>query len=99
MGDFNTNEDGKPYQALLNGSDGGSVSLVDTYRQSHPQRSKRESSFGSWKGNREGSRIDWILHSPEFKTLVSSINYTNEDGRYPSDHYPVQAVLRLKTKD
>ena len=99
VGDFNTNEDGKPYQALLNGSDGDGISLVDTYRQSHPQRSKRESSFGSWTGDREGSRIDWILHSPEFKTLVSTINYTNADGRYPSDHYPVQAVLRLKTKD
>ena len=28
--------------------------------------------------------------------LQSVINYTNDAGRYPSDHYPVQAILRLK---
>ena len=29
-----------------------------------------------------------------FTTLSASINYTNDKGQHPSDHYPVQAVLR-----
>ncbi len=93
-GDFNTTEDGQPYQALLSGSDDDNANIVDSYRQTYPDRSPNESSFSRWVGHREGSRIDWILHSPAFTTLVSGINYTNENGRYPSDHYPVQAILR-----
>ena len=95
-GDFNTTEDGQPYQALLSGSDDDSPALIDAYRQTYPVRSPNESTFSRWVGHREGSRIDWILHSQDFTTLVSGINYTNENGRYPSDHYPVQAILRLK---
>jgi len=40
-------------------------------------------------------RIDWILfRGPVQSDKVETILY-NEDGRYPSDHYPVQAWLRI----
>ncbi|MFT7634198.1 MAG: endonuclease/exonuclease/phosphatase family metal-dependent hydrolase, partial [Mariniblastus sp.] len=95
-GDFNTTEDRQPYQELISGSQGNQVPLVDSFRQTYPKRSPEESSSSRWTGNREGTRIDWVLHSQEYRTLQSVINHTNEAGRYPSDHYPVQAVLRLK---
>ncbi|WP_206028650.1 endonuclease/exonuclease/phosphatase family protein [Thalassoroseus pseudoceratinae] len=95
-GDFNTTEDGQPYQALVQGPNDDDKPLVDSYRQSYPERSRNEATFSRWVGHREGSRIDWILHSQDFTTLNSSINYTNENGKHPSDHYPVQAILRLK---
>lgn len=95
-GDFNTNEDLKPYQALMADGSGTSAGFVDSYRAAHPERKADEASFSRWNGHREGSRIDWVLHSPDFVTLESVINYTNDNGRYPSDHYPVQAVVRLK---
>lgn len=95
-GDFNTTEDDQPYAALVAGKSGNKIPLIDSYRKTYPDRSPNESSFTAWNGRRNGTRIDWILHSSEFRTLQSVINYTNEEGRYPSDHYPVQAILRLK---
>lgn len=97
-GDFNTTEDGQPYDALVTGSEGNKIPIIDSFRQANQERNPDESSSSRWTGNRKGTRIDWVLHSGEFKTLQSVINYTNEDGRYPSDHYPVQAILRLKKR-
>jgi len=42
-----------------------------------------------------GDRIDWILASPEFQVLGAGVNPFTLEGRYPSDHAPVQALLRL----
>jgi len=95
-GDFNTTEDLEPYAILVEARESDGGKLVDTYRANHALRSPFESSSCRWIGRREGSRIDWILHSPQFKTLKASINYTQDEGRYPSDHYPVEAVIRLK---
>ncbi len=93
-GDFNTTEKGAPYAALAKAEGFGGEPFVDAYRAIHPEKSRHESTYSRWTGWREGSRIDWILHSLKFTTLNAAINYTNEAGRYPSDHYPVQAVLR-----
>ena len=93
-GDFNAGEGSDPYNALMRAK--GLASFVDSYRAIHPEKNPREGTFSHWIGRREGKRIDWILHSAKFLTLNASINYTNEEGRYPSDHYPVQAILRRR---
>ena len=95
-GDFNTTEDLLPHATLVSGSRGNKDLILDSFRVANPTRSPNESTSSRWDGHRLGSRIDWILHSREFATLQSVINHTNEDGRYPSDHYPVQAILRLR---
>lgn len=95
-GDFNTTEDGEPYATLVNGPDDASAKLVDSYRFIHPKRKPDEASFGGFKGLRKGSRIDWILHSEKFTTHNATINYTHKNGRYPSDHYPIEALLRFR---
>jgi len=95
-GDFNTTEDDPPYAVLVRGEGFQNLPFIDTYRAIHPERSPNEASFSRWIGVRPGSRIDWIVHTPQFKTLHAAINYTQEEGRYPSDHYPVEAVLRLR---
>ena len=95
-GDFNTTEDQQPYKALTSLNTENKTPILDSYRQSNPQRATDESTSSRWSGNRDGTRIDWILHSQEFATLQSVINYTHEGERYPSDHYPVQAIVRLK---
>lgn len=96
MGDFNTGEDDAPYAALVKGEFSEKEPLIDTYRAIEPLRSDREATFSRWTGNREGRRIDWIIHTPDIVTLHALINYTNEDGRFPSDHYPVQAIVRRR---
>ena len=89
-GDFNSGEGSRPYQFLVGGN------LIDTFRSAHPTRTEEESTFTAWKGRLIGNRIDWVLCSTNFRVLSSEINRANENGRYPSDHYPVTATLNYK---
>ena len=93
-GDFNATEDGEAYAALVKPQGDAAPKLIDAYRALHPQRSPDEASYNDFKGTRTGSRIDWILHTPDWQTLSAEIDTMNKDGRYPSDHYPVRATLK-----
>jgi endonuclease/exonuclease/phosphatase family metal-dependent hydrolase len=94
-GDFNAGEDSPPYRALF-GTEGDLASpLRDTYRLSHPARTADEGTFSSFKaGAVSGSRIDWIGVSAEWRVLSASIDRTEREGRTPSDHFAVTAILR-----
>ena len=89
-GDFNSGEGSKPYQALVMGG------IVDTFRSVYPKRTEEESTFTAWSGRLIGNRIDWILSSKNFRILSATIDRTHDNGRYPSDHYPVTATLNYK---
>jgi len=101
VGDFNGTEDDEPYAQLLRGqgddADQG-PSLLDSYRQVHPQRLAEEATFHGFTGGRAGSRIDWILHTDDLQTVEAGIDFFNDAGRYPSDHFPITAVLSPKAK-
>lgn len=88
MGDFNTTETGEPYRTMTAGE-----LLRDAYRAVHAQPQEEEASFNGFKGTKTGKRIDWILHTAELRPKEAAIDRTNRNGRYPSDHYPVTAVL------
>ena len=94
-GDFNSTEDSPQYRSLTLG-DGTGPKLIDAYRVVHPQRRPDEASFNGFKGTKEGSRIDWVLHSPHWVAKGAAIDRTERNGRTPSDHYPVTAELELK---
>jgi endonuclease/exonuclease/phosphatase family metal-dependent hydrolase len=87
-GDFNaTAPDSDPYRALT-------AALTD----SRPAAARKLGPEGTWsgfKGESTGRRIDWILFRGPFTALESETVTYNESGRYPSDHYPVFAVLEL----
>jgi endonuclease/exonuclease/phosphatase family metal-dependent hydrolase len=92
-GDFNCDEGSPPYEALVGeGADG--LVVTDAYRAVHPRKEAAEGTFHAFGGEVSGARIDWILHSTHFETVSSTIDRTAEDGRFPSDHFPVRAVLR-----
>ena len=93
MGDLNTDEESAPYLHLVEQRAAG-PRLMDGYRALHPERAKEEATFNGFKGTRVGNRIDYILHTPEFAAVEATIDRTAEGERYPSDHYPVTAVLR-----
>ncbi|MBT5925753.1 MAG: endonuclease/exonuclease/phosphatase family protein [Verrucomicrobia bacterium] len=95
-GDFNTTEVLAPYAALCKAEGFNGKPLIDSYRVINPEPNDQEASFSRWVGHRPGKRIDWILHTDDFVTLNAAINYTQEAGRFPSDHYPVEATVRLK---
>ena len=95
-GDLNINEDNPAYGVLVRPDTTGAIAWIDAYRTVHPSRSAEEASFHAFKGGTTGSRIDFIFHTTHFVAQSSEIDRTNRDGRFPSDHYAVTAVLRLK---
>jgi endonuclease/exonuclease/phosphatase family metal-dependent hydrolase len=95
MGDFNSQEDGLATKALLDANGSTPPRLYDTYRKLHPERKKKEATFNGWNGKTAGSRIDFILATEQWKPLQATIDRTSYDGRWPSDHYPITATLKL----
>jgi endonuclease/exonuclease/phosphatase family metal-dependent hydrolase len=100
MGDFNAGEDNAAYRALLapraavQGAVQGNVPLYDTFRAVHPD-ARETGTYHAFSGDRSGPKIDAILASPEWETLDAAIVLMNENGLYPSDHFPVTATVRL----
>lgn len=96
-GDFNINEDNPAYGVLVRPDTPGAIRWIDAYRSVHPTRKPDEASFNGFKGVTVGSRIDFIFHTEHFKATEAAIDrFASPEGRYPSDHYPVIAVLVVK---
>jgi endonuclease/exonuclease/phosphatase family metal-dependent hydrolase len=97
-GDFNAGEDSEPYRALFTSSENQPSPLVDAFRAAHPQRGSNEGTFSGFRaGAIGGARIDWIGISRDWQVIQVEIDRTTRDGRTPSDHFPVTAVLRAPT--
>lgn len=92
-GDFNADAGSKPYRVLVRDADG--LKLVDTYREENSE-SSTDGTYHGFTGLTRGPRIDWVLRSRGLDARTSGINHYHEESRYPSDHFPVQAVLRFK---
>lgn len=93
-GDFNAGEGSDPYRALFAEDDDGPA-LLDTYRVAHPEAAPDEGTFSGFRaGPVRGARIDWIACSTDWRVVEAGIERTARDGRTPSDHLPVTAVLR-----
>jgi len=94
-GDFNSDEGTEPYQALFGLRGNEESPVLDSYRAAHPKREQNEGTttpFRSAAGN--GGRIDWIAVSRDWKVIAAEIAHPDHDGRTPSDHFPVTAILR-----
>jgi endonuclease/exonuclease/phosphatase family metal-dependent hydrolase len=91
-GDFNVPAAAgtRVYDTLLNEGN-----LVDSW----PRAAKRGEHYATWHGFEKpvpgGTRIDWILTSPDVTTRSATINTYCDQGQYPSDHFPVQAAITL----
>ncbi len=94
-GDFNAGEENEAYRAFFSGAD---APVFDAYRAIHSTRTNDEGTFSSFKVTEtKGPRIDWIGASREWQAVSAAIDRTARDGRTPSDHFPVVAVLRPTT--
>jgi endonuclease/exonuclease/phosphatase family metal-dependent hydrolase len=96
MGDFNAHEDTPAITTLIGKPALAGGVWIDSYRKLNPRRLTEESTFSAWAGKKKGSRIDFILHTADFTPTAAEIVRTSYDGRWPSDHYPVTATLRLE---
>lgn len=94
MGDFNAGENSAPYQALFN-KDADQTKLTDSFRSHVLSASANEGTFNGFTGTDTGDRIDWIGVTDKFQVESAAIVKSSVEGRYPSDHFPVTAVLKL----
>ena len=83
-GDFNAGPGSEPYKALVG-------TLLDTWLVMNPEPA--EGTAHGFTGKASTPRIDWILCSPAFIVKEAGIDRHQEGGRYPSDHFPVWAVV------
>ena len=91
-GDLNVTEDDPAYAIITRSA---LFTWIDAYREVHPARLPDELSFHAFKGGTTGARIDFIFHTPHFTATAAAIDRSvSADGHYPSDHYPVTAVLQ-----
>jgi len=89
-GDFNANKDSNAYRLLT-----GDGMLIDAFRQVHPNVDD-EATFHAFGRQEEMAPIDWILVSDHFRVVDAQIDRSREGNLFPSDHYPVTAVLDWK---
>lgn len=96
VGDFNAPaiaDTAGPYAALIDTAAADRFVLRDAYRVLHAA-APGEGTFHGFSGGRDGDRIDWILATPDWTPVAADIDHTARDGRLPSDHFPMTAVLR-----
>ena len=95
-GDFNVGEANPAIHTLLRPPDGKAAPFVDTFRVLHPDE-KTVGTFSGFKfGEINGDKIDYVLVQPGTEVLSAAILRTSRENRYPSDHFPVVARVRLR---
>ena len=82
-GDFNTGPDSESHKTLT-------ATLKDAW-DTAPKCEGPAETFHNFTGNAT-KRIDWILYRGVTPTSVQTVT-TSKDGRYPSDHFPVEAAV------
>ena len=96
-GDFNAGER-NPALAVLVGKGDQAPPFVDTYRVLHPDDATVGTFTGFTMGNTAGEKIDYVLVQPGTEVISAEIIRTSRNDRYPSDHFPVAAAIRLPAK-
>lgn len=103
MGDFNdpATMASASYEHLL--ADCGQYDdlvMHDTwFKATREEKMKGVDTFHGFTGEPSRGRIDWILMTDNFEVMAAGIDRSEEDGRYPSDHFPVWATFRTKLKE
>jgi len=97
IGDFNLAPESDAHQIFCSKTGPAEIrgNFIDCW-QALDKPEKDAGTGHSFTGNKSNTRIDWILTTPDFVVDDVEIIYDNKNGRYPSDHYPVLAILKLK---
>jgi len=88
-GDFNAGEN-NPAAVAMRGA------FADSFRLLHPGATEVGTFNGFKPGQTSGDKIDFVFVEPGTEVLDAAIVRTSRDGRYPSDHFPVTARVRLR---
>jgi endonuclease/exonuclease/phosphatase family metal-dependent hydrolase len=72
--------------------------FTDTWTTARERVNEGIGTFNSFKAiQKDGPRIDWILSRGDVAADRIEIVTFSRDGKFPSDHFPVVAKLRLET--
>lgn len=93
-GDFNVGEKNPALAALVMKGD-PATPFLDTYRVLYPDETLVGTFNGFKTGNTNGDKIDYVLVQPGAEVIAAEIIRTSRNDRYPSDHFPVAARIRL----
>jgi endonuclease/exonuclease/phosphatase family metal-dependent hydrolase len=89
MGDFNDSPESEVRRTVVSGFPG----LQDSWKL---YNSQEETSHHSFQGEMQnGARIDWLLVDEKLKVLSSKMDKSQENGLYPTDHFPVITRIKL----
>lgn len=94
-GDFNEYVESDAHRILVGemAYDGVSGSLLDPWSILGLQ--EEGTTHGFTGVSNDPSRIDWILCTEQFVPLAGEVSHYNENGHYPSDHFPVIVEFEL----
>ena len=98
MGDFNAREDSEALKIIKGNSEARQnpgFKMVDSFRVLYPDR-ENVGTYNGFTGQSDGPKIDYIMVKSNIRVIEASILQTNPKGRYPSDHFPVTAHLRIR---
>lgn len=101
-GDFNSAE-GNLATRFLKGlvkidGESNDVPMRDTFRVLHPDADRVGTAHG-FDGGTGGNKIDYIYVPPKQQVQTALIDHFNVAGRYPSDHFPVVATVKLAASE
>lgn len=92
-GDFNADERSPAIHVLKERL--GRENLIDPYRTIDP--TGVVSTFNYFTGEKDGKKIDYIfIEADQFTTIHASCDTTEINGKYPSDHHALNAVIRMR---
>jgi endonuclease/exonuclease/phosphatase family metal-dependent hydrolase len=95
-GDFNAGENNPAITSLVSKSP--EAPFVDTYRVLHADETVVGTFNGFKFGTTAGDKIDYVLVQPGTEVITAEIIRTSRNDRYPSDHFPVVATIRLSAR-
>ncbi len=88
LGDFNVGAGNNARAPLVD------TGMRDSFRDLHAKATE-VGTFNAFDGRTNGKKIDAVLVSKHWQVVAATIDRSNRAGRYPSDHFPVTALLRV----
>jgi endonuclease/exonuclease/phosphatase family metal-dependent hydrolase len=91
MGDLNVTPENPVYGVIVSSS-----LLTDSYLSVNKDENNSAATFHGWKPETPVNRIDYIFISPFLETISSEVIHYQMNSMYPSDHFPVKSILKIK---
>lgn len=94
MGDFNMEIDNSAMKYLQKIEYASPYpKMIDAWSSLHGDDSS--GTYHKFRGKTTGPKIDHIPMSESVKAIDIRIDTTSQNGKYPSDHFPVTAIIKL----